>query len=127
MQKLHSSFEHIFLGRIAQSVEQKTENLCVGGSIPPSATSIIKHLHLIYNKKIIFEHILTLDLSIYFKHTSIIKFGTECHANKGMVFLKNIISVTECLTLIHLTNTEISDTKKTAVNIYMTAISDFFP
>ncbi len=25
-------------GLIAQSVEQKTENLCVGGSIPPQAT-----------------------------------------------------------------------------------------
>jgi hypothetical protein len=27
------------LGQIAQSVEQRTENPCVGGSIPPLATS----------------------------------------------------------------------------------------
>src|SRR3990167_8733617 len=27
------------VGRIAQSVEQRTENPCVGGSIPPSATT----------------------------------------------------------------------------------------
>jgi hypothetical protein len=29
----------IFDGQIAQSVEQRTENPCVGGSIPPLATS----------------------------------------------------------------------------------------
>ena len=28
----------IFIGQIAQSVEQRTENPCVGGSIPPLAT-----------------------------------------------------------------------------------------
>ena len=30
------------LGQIAQSVEQGTENPCVGGSIPPLATILIK-------------------------------------------------------------------------------------
>ena len=29
---------HLFFGSIAQSVEHKTENLGVGGSIPPGAT-----------------------------------------------------------------------------------------
>ncbi len=29
-----------FLGRIAQSVEQRIENPCVGGSIPPLATTL---------------------------------------------------------------------------------------
>ncbi len=28
------------IGQIAQSVEQRTENPCVGGSIPPLATSL---------------------------------------------------------------------------------------
>lgn len=28
------------LGSVAQSVEQRTENPCVGGSIPPRATNI---------------------------------------------------------------------------------------
>ena len=31
-------------GQIAQSVEQRTENPCVGGSIPPLATSNTKEL-----------------------------------------------------------------------------------
>ena len=29
-----------FLGLVAQLVEQRTENPCVGGSIPPRATKI---------------------------------------------------------------------------------------
>ncbi len=44
----------------------------------------------------------------------------------AMAFLKNIISVIAYVALVHLTNTEVRDTKKTAVNIYTTAISDFF-
>ena len=28
-----------YIGSVAQSVEQRTENPCVGGSIPPGATS----------------------------------------------------------------------------------------
>lgn len=32
------------LGLVAQSVEQRIENPCVGGSIPPRATKEIKHL-----------------------------------------------------------------------------------
>ncbi len=31
-------------GLVAQSVEQRIENPCVGGSIPPKATKDIKHL-----------------------------------------------------------------------------------
>ncbi len=31
-------FNSVFLGQIAQSVEQRIENPCVGGSIPPLAT-----------------------------------------------------------------------------------------
>jgi hypothetical protein len=31
---------HSLNGEVAQSVEQKTENLCVGGSIPSLTTSI---------------------------------------------------------------------------------------
>jgi hypothetical protein len=29
------------LGEVAQSVERETENLCVGGSIPPLATPLL--------------------------------------------------------------------------------------
>jgi hypothetical protein len=32
------------IGPVAQSVEQRIENPCVGGSIPPRATNEIKHL-----------------------------------------------------------------------------------
>ena len=32
------------IGQIAQLVEQRTENPCVGGSIPPLATAISKGL-----------------------------------------------------------------------------------
>jgi hypothetical protein len=32
-------------GLVAQSVEQRIENPCVGGSIPPRATKILKGLH----------------------------------------------------------------------------------
>lgn len=48
--KIIAKFEEIdynlppYSGQIAQSVEQKTENLCVGGSIPPLATSNVKDL-----------------------------------------------------------------------------------
>jgi hypothetical protein len=31
-------------GAVAQSVEQRTENPCVGGSIPPHTTKIIKRV-----------------------------------------------------------------------------------
>jgi hypothetical protein len=34
-------------GLVAQSVEQRIENPCVGGSIPPRATKLNKHLELI--------------------------------------------------------------------------------
>ncbi len=34
-------------GPVAQLVEQRTENPCVGGSIPPRATKLNKHLELI--------------------------------------------------------------------------------
>ena len=33
-----------FVGLVAQSVEQRIENPCVGGSIPPQATKRFKHL-----------------------------------------------------------------------------------
>jgi hypothetical protein len=32
--------KHVANGSVAQLVEQRTENPCVGGSIPPRATSI---------------------------------------------------------------------------------------
>ena len=38
---LSSNFSN---GQVAQSVEQRTENPCVGGSIPPLATIKNKHL-----------------------------------------------------------------------------------
>ena len=31
-------FDNYWIGSVAQSVEQRTENPCVGGSIPPGAT-----------------------------------------------------------------------------------------
>ena len=40
---VHPPFKHIIsalFGQVAQSVEQRTENPCVGGSIPPLATTI---------------------------------------------------------------------------------------
>ena len=33
-------------GQVAQSVEQRIENPCVGGSIPPLATNSFNDLHL---------------------------------------------------------------------------------
>ncbi len=39
-------------GQIAQSVEQRTENPCVGGSIPPLATNKIKYLQKRSNCKV---------------------------------------------------------------------------
>jgi hypothetical protein len=35
-------------GQVAQLVEQRTENPCVGGSIPPLATIIINYLAVIH-------------------------------------------------------------------------------
>ena len=40
---LSSNFSN---GQVAQSVEQRTENPCVGGSIPPLATNKNKHLEI---------------------------------------------------------------------------------
>ena len=34
-------YELIIFGRVAQLVEQRTENPCVGGSIPPPTTSVL--------------------------------------------------------------------------------------
>src|SRR5262252_7780649 len=36
-------------GQVAQLVEQRTENPCVGGSIPPLATKHFKHLHRLFS------------------------------------------------------------------------------
>tara|TARA_B100000925_G_scaffold54101_1_gene35318 strand:- start:305 stop:424 length:120 start_codon:yes stop_codon:yes gene_type:complete len=36
------TFSGIFVGSVAQLVEQRTENPCVGGSIPSRATSYDK-------------------------------------------------------------------------------------
>jgi hypothetical protein len=33
------------VGRIAQLVEQRTENPCVGGSIPPPATNLVNKIN----------------------------------------------------------------------------------
>ncbi len=33
---------YLSIGQVAQSVEQRTENPCVGGSIPPLATNKLK-------------------------------------------------------------------------------------
>ena len=41
---LMSQHEYVSNGQVAQSVEQRTENPCVGGSIPPLATNKIKEL-----------------------------------------------------------------------------------
>ena len=42
MQKEHpaTNFHGIFGGSVAQTVEQRTENPCVGGSIPSRATRV---------------------------------------------------------------------------------------
>jgi hypothetical protein len=37
--------KHVASGSVAQLVEQRTENPCVGGSIPPRATTIQKTNH----------------------------------------------------------------------------------
>ncbi len=41
-------FFHAFnsVGQVAQSVEQRTENPCVGGSIPSLATIFVRHFRL---------------------------------------------------------------------------------
>ena len=45
IQNFHSQILVLFKnGQVAQSVEQRTENPCVGGSIPPLATIKNKHL-----------------------------------------------------------------------------------
>ena len=58
---------HFAYGSIAQSVEQETENLRVGGSIPPRATTLLfNHLPLLYiifnNRRHLFLHtVVTID------------------------------------------------------------------
>ena len=42
----HHNKQYLVNGQVAQSVEQRTENPCVGGSIPPLATNKNKHLEI---------------------------------------------------------------------------------
>jgi hypothetical protein len=46
-------------GAVAQSVEQRTENPCVGGSIPPHTTKTIKRLR----RKVVIAFLFGLDYS----------------------------------------------------------------
>ena len=40
----------MLFGLVAQSVEQRTENPCVGGSIPPLGTILINYSHFMMQK-----------------------------------------------------------------------------
>ena len=72
-------------GRIAQSVEQRTENPCVVGSIPTSATKnhlIIKQL----------RHYLLSHFCIDFRHVGNLsrKFDPQLHANVNLINARNV-------------------------------------
>jgi hypothetical protein len=45
-----------FAGWVAQLVEQRTENPCVGGSIPPPATTLFTRVFFISVTKMSLEH-----------------------------------------------------------------------
>jgi len=51
-----------FIGQVAQSVEQRTENPCVGGSIPSLSTLKSRHRRLFS-----FSHVLLLSLFFFYR------------------------------------------------------------